>query len=174
MLSRQERAKVSLPAIYQVGSALGEGLVGNLSRDGLFLQGSLLPKEGEHVAIKFTTPNGREITVEGTTRWTTHADADDDTVPLGFGVELSSYGNDYRVVVEDYLSTQDPSTRAMDVSGKPSSGRADLPVQRRDAPRFEARIPVGYSGGRLEGQGIISNLSYSGAALSEITTPVPN
>ena len=60
------------------------------------------------------------------------------------------------------------------MSGKPSSGRADLPVQRRDAPRFEARIPVGYSGGRLEGQGIISNLSSSGAALSEITTPVPN
>ncbi len=60
------------------------------------------------------------------------------------------------------------------MSAKPSSGRADLPVERRDAPRFQARIPVGYSGARLEGQGIISNLSNSGAALSEITTPVPN
>ncbi len=60
------------------------------------------------------------------------------------------------------------------MSGKPSSGRADVPVEKQAAPRLEARIPVGYSGGRLEGQGIISNLSKSGAALSEITTPVPN
>ena len=30
--------------------------------------------------------------------------------PLGFGVKLSSYGYDYLVVVEDFLSTQDPST----------------------------------------------------------------
>ncbi len=70
----------------------------------------MLPKEGEHVVIKFTTPNGREITVEGTVRWATPAHADDKSAPLGFGVELSSYGDDYLVVVEDFLSTQHPST----------------------------------------------------------------
>ncbi len=107
-MRRQERAEVSLPAIYFVGSAEGEGLVGNLSRNGLFLWGSsLLPKEGEHVAIKFTTPNGYEIMVEGTIGWTTHAHADDKSA---FGVALSSYGDDYRVIVEDFLSTQHPSS----------------------------------------------------------------
>ncbi len=65
-MSRQERAKVSLPAIYHVGSAVGEGLVGYLSRDELFFRGPMLPKEGEHIVIKFTIPNGREVTVEGT------------------------------------------------------------------------------------------------------------
>ena len=74
----------------------------------------MLPKEGEHVVIKFTIPNGREITVEGTVRWATHTHAGDTSVPLGFalgfGVELSSYGNDYRVVVDDFLGTQHPST----------------------------------------------------------------
>ncbi len=112
-MSRPERAKVSLPAIYLVGSALGEGLVGYLSRDELFFRGPMLPKEGEHVVIKFKTPNGREIKVEGTVRWAAHIDADDDRTPLtplGFGVELSSYGDDYRVVVEDFLSTQHPRT----------------------------------------------------------------
>ncbi len=59
--------------------------------------------------IKFKTPNGREIKVEGTVRWATHAPADDKSVPLGFfGVELSSYGDDYLVVVEDFLRKQDP------------------------------------------------------------------
>ncbi len=109
-MRRQERAEVSLPAIYFVGSAEGEGLVGNLSRNGLFLWGSsLLPKEGEHVAIKFTTPNGYEIMVEGTIGWATHAHADDKSAPLGFGVVLSSYGDDYLVVVEDFLRKRDPS-----------------------------------------------------------------
>ncbi len=98
---------VVLPAIYFVDGAQGDGLVWNLSRDALFLRGSLLPKEGEHLVIKFKTPNGREITVEGATRWVTHADTEG--TPLGFGVELSSYGNDYLVVVEDFLSMQDPS-----------------------------------------------------------------
>ncbi len=106
--SRQGRAEVSLPAIYFLGGARGEGLVGNLSRDGLFLRGPMLPKEGEHVVIKFETPNGREITVEGTVRWAKHVHADDKGVPLGFGVELSSYENDYLVVVEDFLRKQDP------------------------------------------------------------------
>ena len=107
-MSRQGRAEVSLPAIYFVGFAQGLGLVGNLSHDGLFLWGSLLPNEGEHLLIKFTTPNGREITVEGTIRWAAHAHADDKSVPWGFGVELSSYGDDYLVVVEDFLRKQDP------------------------------------------------------------------
>ncbi len=109
-MSRQGRAKVGLPAIYFVGSAQGEGRVENLSRDGLFLRSPMLPKEGEHVVIKLTTPNGTEITVEGIIRWATHANADDKGAPLGFGVELSSHGDDYLVVVEDFLSTQDPST----------------------------------------------------------------
>ncbi len=58
-MSRRGRAEVSLPAIYFVGSAQGLGRVRNLSSNGLFLRGSLLPKEGEHVVIKLTTPDGR-------------------------------------------------------------------------------------------------------------------
>ncbi len=101
-MRRQERAEVSLPAIYRVGSTQGEGLVGKLSRDGLFLRGPMLLKVGEHVVIKFTTPNGREITVKGTVRWATHAHADDKSAS---GVRVSSYGDDYLVAVEDFLST---------------------------------------------------------------------
>ncbi len=109
-MSRQARAEVSLPVIYFVGKAQGLGRVRNLSPDGLFLWGSMLPKKGEHIVIKFTTPTGREITVEGTIRWITRAHADETSAPWGFGVELSSYGDDYLVVVEDFLSTQHPST----------------------------------------------------------------
>ncbi len=108
-MRRQERAEVSLPAIYFVGSAEGEGRIENLSGHGLFLRGAMIPKVGEHIVIKFKTPNGREITVEGTIRWITRAHADETSAPWGFGVELSSYGNDYRVVIEDFLGTQHPS-----------------------------------------------------------------
>ncbi len=40
--------------------------------------------------------------------------------------------------------------------------------------RTAGRVPVGYSGARLEGRGIICNLSSSGARISEITQSVPN
>ncbi len=112
-MSRQGRVEISLPAIYFVGSAEGEGRIENLSGHGLFLRGAMIPKEGEHIVIKFKTPNGREITVEGTIRWATHIDDEDERTPLtplGFGVELSSYGNDYLVVVKDFRRKQDPST----------------------------------------------------------------
>lgn len=110
-MSRQGRAEVSLPAIYFVGSAQGLGRVRNLSSNGLLLWSSMLPKKGEHVVIKFTTPNGREIKVEGTIRWVRHVHTDDQSAPWAFGVELSSYGDDY-LVVEDFLSTQHRLTRA--------------------------------------------------------------
>ncbi len=101
-MSRQGRVEANLRAIYFVGSAQALGRVCDLSPNGLFLWGSLLPKEGEHLVIKLTTPDGREITVEGTVRWATPT--------RGFGVELSSYGDDYRVGLADFLSTQHPST----------------------------------------------------------------
>ncbi len=113
-MSRQERAKVSLPAIYHVGGDQGEGLVGNLSRAGLFLQGPMLPKEGEHVVIKFTTPNGREITVEGTVRWATRTDAGDTSVPmgvpLGFGVNSPAMGMTTSSSSRIFSGSRTPST----------------------------------------------------------------
>ncbi len=102
-MSRQERVEVSLPATYFVGQAQGEGHVQNLSADGLFLRSPMLPKEGGRVVITFTTPNGREVAVEGAIRWST----EDTTVPSGFGVRLSSFGDDYLVVVEDFLKAKD-------------------------------------------------------------------
>ncbi len=99
----QERAEVGLPATYFVGHAQGEGHVENLSADGLFLRSPMLPKEGERLVIAFTTPDGRKVAVEGTIRWT----IEDTTVPSGFGVRLSSFGDDYLVAVEEFLNAKD-------------------------------------------------------------------
>ncbi len=106
-MSRQERAEVSLPATYVVGPAQGEGNVQNLSADGLYLRTPMLPKEGERVVITFTTPNERKVEVEGHIQWIT----EDATVPSGFGVSLSSFGDDYLVVVEDFrkAKNKDPA-----------------------------------------------------------------
>ena len=101
-MSRQERAEVSLPATYVLGLSQGEGYVENLSADGLCLRSPMIPKEGEHVVITFTTPNGRKVEVEGCIQWITA-----DTTGSGFGVSLSSFGDDYLVVVEDFLKAKD-------------------------------------------------------------------
>ena len=100
-MSRQERAEVSLPASYVVGAAQGKGYVQNMSADGMSLLSPMLPKEGEHVVITFTTPNGRKVEVEGCIQWTTEGTK----VTSGFGVLLSSSGDDYLVVVEDFLKS---------------------------------------------------------------------
>ena len=103
---QQAEEGVKLPAIYVVGGAQGEGQVRDLSREGLFLHSAMLPKEGERVVIKFTTPEGRDIAVQGTVRWNTIRRADKSS-PSGFGVRLSSFGNDYAAFVEHLLQTKD-------------------------------------------------------------------
>ncbi len=108
-MSRQERAGVSLPATYVLGLSQGEGYVENLSADGLCLRSPMIPKEGEHVVITFTTPNGRKVEVEGRIQRIT----EDATGPSGFGVSLSSFGDDYLVVVEDFLKAKNKDPAAV-------------------------------------------------------------
>ena len=95
---RRIKANETLPAIYSVGGARGEGRIGDLSHLGLFLQSPLLPPEGERVVISFTTPEEAEIVVQGTVQWNTGK-----AVPAGFGVRLSSCGRDYVAFVNDLL-----------------------------------------------------------------------
>ena len=105
-MNRQERAEVSLPATYVAGHAAGEGYVQNLSADGLSLRTPMLLKEGERVVITFSTPNGRKVEVEGSIRWITEVT----TALSGCGVRLSRFGDDYLVVVEDFLKAKkDPA-----------------------------------------------------------------
>ncbi len=42
------------------------------------------------------------------------------------------------------------------------------------AVRLTAEVPVGYSGGRIEGLGKVANVSASGALIANATTRVPN
>ncbi len=104
-MSRLERAEVSLPGYLCRGPAQGQGNVQNLSADGLYLRTPMLPKEGERVVITFTTPNERKVEVEGVIQWVTVTE--DTTGHSGFGVSLSSFGDDYLVVVEDFLKSKD-------------------------------------------------------------------
>lgn len=108
-MSRQERVEVSLPATYIAGHARGKGHVQSLSADGLSLRTPMLLKEGERVVIRFTTPNGRKVEVKGSIRWIT----EDTTAPSGFGVRLSSFGDDYLVVVEDFLKAKNKDPAAV-------------------------------------------------------------
>ena len=99
-ISRRPRADVVLAARFRVGDEKGEGEIGNLSLEGLFLCTPVVRSEGELIEVEFTTPNGRVITVAGSVRW---------SASLGFGVELSDFGDDYRIVAEDYLQGRDPT-----------------------------------------------------------------
>ena len=49
-----------------------------------------------------------------------------------------------------------------------SSSYVERPV------RLTAEVPVGYSGGRIEGIGKVANVSASGALIANATTRVPN
>ncbi len=49
-----------------------------------------------------------------------------------------------------------------------------MSVEKRGAPRFELRVPVGFVGPDVEGRGSTANLSGSGARLAGVTASVAN
>ena len=46
--------------------------------------------------------------------------------------------------------------------------------ERRGAPRFKHRAPVGYAGGPVEGRGFTADLSRSGARVAGVSAPIAN
>ena len=96
-----------LDASFEAEHARGQGRIRDVSHHGLFVVSPLLPPDGSTIELVFETPSSRSVTITGVVRW--------NTIPLagrraasGFGVELTTFGDDFNQFVEGALSAGTP------------------------------------------------------------------
>ena len=104
--------RTAIAATFAVGTALGQGWVENLSRDGLFLRTPVLPKGGEAIRLALQPPTGPSIEVRGRVRWKSTILAE--ARPTGFGVALFDYGSDYSALLGRVIRERDETTADRD------------------------------------------------------------
>jgi hypothetical protein len=91
---RLKRFVQKIPVRFQTGTLRGQGSVGNLHQEGMFIQSHVLPERYSEVTISLGTPEGGKIEVFGSVRWTT-TDSPLRGKGTGFGVQLHHVGEDY-------------------------------------------------------------------------------
>ncbi len=102
---RMTRKLKPIAAAFKTENVRGEGQIGSLSREGLFLATETLPTEGEFVTIIFADHSGSKIEVCGTVRWTT-AQIPAETCPRsGFGMHLEFLTDEYQEFYEELLTS---------------------------------------------------------------------
>lgn len=71
------------------------GQLKNVSRAGVFVSASDLPRAGAPVALQFESPVGEAVNLRGEVRWISQG-VPDSHVPTGFGVLLREPPREYR------------------------------------------------------------------------------
>jgi len=70
------------------------GTLRNVSRAGVFVRASEVPRPGALVVLSFESPLGRILDLRGEVRWNTRGLANQ--TPIGFGVRLHEPPNEFR------------------------------------------------------------------------------
>jgi hypothetical protein len=97
-LSARRRERIQIPRVRLRFFCEGTESVGhlrNISRAGLFVQTSEIPRAGAIVGIQFQPPIGDLVDLRGEVRWTTQGLAKPDLAP-GFGVSILEPPREYR------------------------------------------------------------------------------
>ena len=83
---------------FVAGPMRARGKIRNLGAGGLFIRTGSVPEQGEVIRLRFESPGGAPIVVEGLVWWTT-----DERVPQrgeqGFGVCLLAASPAYRALI---------------------------------------------------------------------------
>ena len=94
------RPKAGVLVTFVGGSIAGRGVVGDMSRDGVFIQTSVLAPPGTRIHITLRAPGVREIEAEGEVRWNVARLPQDGEIASGIGVALRRYPSEYLALVE--------------------------------------------------------------------------
>jgi Tfp pilus assembly protein PilZ len=92
---KHKRIAKRLSVLIEVDGTYTQGHIKNLSKNGVFVRGSVLPEPGSQVRLKFETLGGSKIDVAGRVCWTTAGLPKEDAAS-GFGVLLDDPGEDFR------------------------------------------------------------------------------
>jgi hypothetical protein len=84
-----------IPVRFMAEGAESIGQLKNVSRAGVFVSASDLPRAGAPVALQFESPGGEAVNLRGEVRWISQG-APDSHVPTGFGVLLREPPREYR------------------------------------------------------------------------------
>jgi len=104
---RLELSDIRVRYVSETSEAVG--LLLNVSRAGLFVKASELPRPGSIVAIQFKSPLGPLVDARGDVRWTTRLTADRAAAVggiEGFGVAIQEPGREFR----DFMTWLDAQT----------------------------------------------------------------
>jgi Tfp pilus assembly protein PilZ len=129
--------------VFRSKTASGQGRVANLSAGGLFVRTNRTPALGElvHLTLQGTSP---PLELEGHVRWT----GSPREGTGGFGAQLVAPPTAYREIIRSLASV----------------GSVDRGL-RRTSPRLEISIPVGLEFESCCDEGILCDISLSGARL---------
>jgi hypothetical protein len=97
-LSARRRERIQIPSVrvrFFCEGTEAVGLLRNVSRAGLFVQTSEIPRAGGVVAIQFQPPVGDLVDLRGEVRWSTQGLAKPGLAP-GFGVSIHEPPREYR------------------------------------------------------------------------------
>jgi hypothetical protein len=93
--ARQRLRIARIPVRFLAEGQEAVGQLKNVSRAGVFVRASDLPRPGAVVALQFRSPQGSLVDVRGEVRWNTQGLALDGVVP-GFGVLLYEPPREFR------------------------------------------------------------------------------
>lgn len=102
---RLTRKMKPIRAAFKTDRVHGEGQIGSLSREGLFVATEELPGPGDFVTVIFSDRSGSKIEVCGTVCWTTAQLAPGKCSRPGFGMHLEFLSDEYREFYEELLVT---------------------------------------------------------------------
>jgi hypothetical protein len=84
-----------IPVRFMAEGAEAVGQLKNVSRAGLFVSATELPRPGAPVTLQFDSPAGAPVNLRGEVRWVSQG-APESRVPTGFGVLLREPPREYR------------------------------------------------------------------------------
>ncbi len=102
---RLTRKLPPIAAAFKTENVRGEGHIGSLSREGMFIATETLPAEGDFVTIIFPDRSGSKIEVCGTVRWTTAEVGQENCPKPGFGMHLEFLTDEYQEFYEELLTS---------------------------------------------------------------------
>ncbi len=94
-----DRIRTLIQTDFVAGPVRAQGKIRNVGSGGLFIRTGSVPEEGDSIRLRFESPDGEPVSVEGLVWWTTgkralHRDQQ------GFGVRLLAATASYRIMID--------------------------------------------------------------------------
>ncbi len=96
---KDDRIRILIPTDFVAGPVRAQGKIRNLGSRGLYIGTGSVPEEGDSIRLRFESPDGEPVSVEGLVWWTT-GERELRWEEQGFGVCLLAASASYRTMID--------------------------------------------------------------------------